>query len=337
MRNFILSVHGRLIGLSLLFGLVWPAVGAAQTHCDPKKVLTSEGCIKCHAQADAVWKSTPHYRTYATLYRLPEAKMIAQKMGAGSIKRGDVCVQCHYTQIEKEGGKLKAVSGISCESCHGAGKDWVPVHNDYGGLGATKADESPEHAKARLAEATKLGMRNPHNLYLMAKSCLACHTVPNEKLVNVAGHTAGSLDFEMVSWSQGSLRHNFLRTGGKSNAEADPKRLRVMWVSGLIADLEYSTRAVALATRKDKYGLVVAKRAAAKALRIYEIQQSLKNKQLEKILAEFVKADLKINNAEQLNRIADQIEIAGLEFARSSDGQDLAAVDKFIPKKNQYK
>lgn len=325
-------------------GLIWVLLISAcnlaagqGTHCDPKKVLTSEGCIKCHAQADAVWKTTPHYKTFAALTRNPAAKEIAQKMGVTSIKRGDVCIKCHYTEIERPDGKLKPVSGVSCESCHGAGKEWVPVHNDYGGIGATKESESPQHALTRLQKARDWGMRNPHNIYDMAQSCLGCHTIPNEKLVNVGGHSAGSLDFEMVTWSQGSVRHNFLRTGGKFNAESDEKRLRVMWIAGMIADLEFSTRAVATATVKDKYGLTVAKRAADVALKIYKVQQSLHNPQLDTIIKAFAKAELKVNNRQQLLQIADEIEVAGREFARTEDGSKLAALQKLLPPKNQYK
>ena len=61
-------------------------------------------------------------------------------------------------------------------------------------------------------------MNNPHNIYLIARQCYDCHTVPNERLVNVGGHLAGSQDFELVAWSQGMVRHNFLRTGGTTNA-----------------------------------------------------------------------------------------------------------------------
>ena len=337
------SMPDLFIRMKLLTGLLLPlcvftapAWGQVD-HCDPQKVLTADACIKCHAQADAVWKTTLHFKSFETLHRTAAAKSIAEKMEAGSIKRGKTCVQCHYTQVDRGDRKLKPVAGISCESCHGAGKEWVPVHHDYGGPNATRDTETPEHATMRLKNATRLGMRNPHNLYNMARSCLGCHTTPNEKLVNVGGHPAGSPDFEMVSWSQGSLRHNFLRTGGKENAVADRKRLRVMWLSGLIADLEYSTRAVALATRKDKYGLTAAKRAADTALKLYGLQQNLKNRQLETILTAFAKAELKINNREQLNRIADVIEKAGLEFAELEHGENLASVDPFLPTRTSYR
>ena len=94
--------------------------------------------------------------------------------------------------------------------------------------------------------------------------------MPNERLVNVGGHNAGSEDFELVRWSQGMVRHNFLRTDGEYNAQSDSTRLRVMYVVGLIADLEFSTRATAQATEKTTYGLKVANRAAKAAVKLHD-------------------------------------------------------------------
>ena len=119
----------------------------------------------------------------------------------------------------------------------------------------TRPQESTTHAKMRLNKAIEQGMRNPSNLYLMAKSCLECHTVPNEELVNLGGHSAGSLTFEFVSWSQGTLRHNFMRTNGISNAESSQARKRIMWIAGLMADLEFSTRATGNCDNKAKVWL----------------------------------------------------------------------------------
>ncbi len=60
-------------------------------------------------------------------------------------------LRCHYTpQVSND--QLRAFSGVSCESCHGAGRDWINVHNDYGGKGFDHASETPEH-RARLAVA----------------------------------------------------------------------------------------------------------------------------------------------------------------------------------------
>ena len=116
------------------------------------------------------------------------------------------------------------VAGVSCESCHGGAADWLAIHADYGGDGVTKATESAEHRAQRVEDSIAHGMNNPHNIYLIARQCYDCHTVPNEKLVNVGGHLAGSQDFELVAWSQGMVRHNFLRTGGTTNGDAQPGR-----------------------------------------------------------------------------------------------------------------
>ncbi len=226
---------------------------------------------------------------------------------------------------------------MSCESCHGAAADWLALHNDYGGPTVTRKNESPAHRQQRIEASISAGMRNPANLYLVAQSCLQCHTVPNEALVNVGTHQAGSPDFELVAWSQGMLRHNFLRTGGQSNATNDRERLRVMYVVGQIADLEFSTRATARATERATYGMTSARRAASIAIRLLEIQQQVNDPHLQKVLAAFSKARLAINNADQLNAIADQINQYGIEFAAVSDGNQLAAVDAWLPKPDQYR
>lgn len=304
-------------------------------QCDPTKVMTAESCATCHANEVKVWKQTPHFRTFEELSRRPRAKEICSKMGLRSVKRSDVCIQCHYTQQEKN-GRVKPVSGISCESCHGASKDWLTAHNDYGGPTATKESESDSHKQQRLQRSEELGMRNTRDLYSIASSCLACHTVPNEQLVNVGGHRAGTENFELVSYSQGMLRHNFLRGNNERNIESTAEKLRVMYVVGLIADLEYSTRAVGKATTKSNYGLTVAARAAAKAMLLFELQQELNDADVDEILKLFAPAELKVNNEPQLSSIADQIAEIGKRFAKSHDGSKLAAIDRWLPSKEQF-
>ena len=310
---------------------------AQGVRCDPTKTMSAETCAKCHGNEVQVWQSTPHHKTYEELSRRQRSKEICRNMGLGSaVKRNDVCTQCHFTMQEK-GSRVKAIAGISCESCHGASKDWVNVHNNYGGPTATQDSETAQHKQQRLAESTELGMRNTQNLYLIASSCLNCHTVPNEKLVNVGGHFAGTDDFELVAYSQGSVRHNFLRTGNTTNAESTEQRLRLMYVVGLIADLEYSTRATGQATEKSKYGLAVANRAARKAVKLFEVQQEINHPVVQQILETFAAANLKINNQNQLEGIADQIQQLGRQFSASEDGSNLASVDPFLPDPSTYK
>ena len=323
--------------LATVLVITWTSLAHAQPpQCDPEKVLTAQACAKCHAHETEVWKRTPHFQTFEQLHRNPRATEISRLMGERTPKRSDSCVNCHYTTAVKN-GRTRVVSGISCESCHGAAEDWVNLHNDYGGPTATRETESVEHRRERVAISMEAGMRNPRNIYSIARSCLQCHTVPNEKLVNHAGHLAGSKDFELVSWSQGSIRHRFVSGGEKVNQANSPERLRVMYVAGKIADLEFSTRAVALATEKNTYGLTAAKRAARLATELYEIQQQINDPNLNLVLRAFAQAELKINNATQLEIIAAEIGQAGLLFAGESDGQKLAAIDPLIPDPTQYR
>ncbi len=319
----------------LLCGLAIP-VSAQNTMCDPTKVVTAEACAKCHVNEVQVWMKTPHFRTFDELGRRPEAREICDKLGLRSIKRSDICINCHFTMRESE-GRNKPISGISCESCHGAAKNWVGVHNNYGGPNETRETESPQHAAQRFAQSVEFGMRNTRNLYLIASSCFNCHTVPNEELVNVGGHRAGSDDFELVRWSQGKVRHNFLHHAGQENAPTSQERLRVMFVVGLIADLEFSTRATALATDKTTYGVTVANRAARVAMRLYGVQQKIQNPHVQRALLAFARADLRLNNSGALLAIADEIQEAGKDFAQTEPGNQLAAVDSMLPSPSEYR
>ncbi len=135
---------------------------------DPIKVLGYESCAKCHENEVKVWQQTRHHQTFRELHRKPEAQQIAERIGLRSIKRGEVCINCHYTQ-QITSGKVRAVSGISCESCHGPAQDWIKLHNDYGGEGVTKEQETAAHRAERRKESVAAGMNNPINLYLIAQ------------------------------------------------------------------------------------------------------------------------------------------------------------------------
>ena len=303
---------------------------------DPSKVVTVDACVKCHPSEVSVWKATPHSQTFEQLHRLPQAKEIARKMGVRSIKYDNRCVACHYTQKIEDGSPV-AVSGISCESCHGAARDWVDIHHDLGGEGATRATESAAHREQRVAKSISAGMRNPNNVFLVAQSCYRCHTVQDEQLVNVGGHNAGSLDFEFVSWSQGIVRHNFVRSEGKVNDPSPRERIRVMFVSGMMADLEASLRATATATEKKDFGINAAKRTARAAARLKSVSEKIDNPYIEKAMEVFGKIKLRLNNGKQLTAAADIIAVLGYEFAANTDGRTLESLDGFIPGSDRWK
>lgn len=314
------------------------SAGAAATPVDPHLVIGSDTCVKCHEGEVAVWRSTPHHHTFDELHRRPEAKKIAAKLGIRSIKHDGRCVDCHYTQqTDPKTGNIHAIEGVSCESCHGAAKRYLDVHQDYGGEHITRATESPQHRSQRLRRSIALGMRNPINVYLVAQSCLRCHTTADEELVNVGGHSTGSLDFEFVSWSQGSIRHNFVRSDGKQNAPSTIGRLRLMFVSGMIAELEAGLRATAVATEKAKYGITAAQRTARAAKRLQSVSQKVTSPHIDEILKVFSNVKLRLNNGDELTRAAEAIATLGYRFAFETEPESLTALDGFIPPPDRWK
>ena len=335
----------RALSLSFLSVVVTSAMAgtpSASTSpaspADPHLVLGKQSCVKCHASEVKVWENTPHARTFNELHRRPEAKQIAAKLGLKSIKHDGRCIACHYTtQHEASAGKIHAISGVSCESCHGAAKHWLDLHHNYGGEGITRATESKTHRAHRIATSIAAGMRNPANVFLVAQSCLRCHTAPDEQLVNQGGHSAGSLDFEFVSWSQGTVRHNFVRTDGKRNDASPQTRLRVMFVAGMVAELEASLRATAGATQKATFGVTAAKRASRAGKRLASVAQKIEAPELSEVLTIFKSVKLKLNNREELTAAADEVARLGYELAERHDGKAWAALDAFIPPAKTWK
>ncbi|SMP43925.1 Cytochrome c554 and c-prime [Neorhodopirellula lusitana] len=314
------------------------SAGAAASPVNPHLTMGSETCVKCHANEVKVWQSTPHNHTFDELHRRPEAKEIAAKLGIRSIKNDGRCAACHYTQqTDAATGSVHAIEGVACESCHGSAKNYLDVHHNYGGEHITRATESPQHRMERLEKSIELGMRNPVNAFLVAQSCLRCHTTADEELVNVGGHSTGSLDFEFVSWSQGSIRHNFVRTDGRQNDPSSIGRLRLMFVSGMIAELEASLRATAKATQKAKYGITAAQRTARAAKRLQSVAQKIDSSILDETLKVFASVKLRLNNEDQLNTAADIVAVLGYRFAAQTNPETLTALDAFIPPSSRWK
>ena len=133
------------------------SLSAQNDRCDPNKVVGSDSCARCHVNESASWKLTPHFRTYEELSRSSEAQEICNKLGIRSVKRSDVCISCHFT-AQTDGDKIKPISGVSCESCHGAAADWVTTHNVYLNANASKELETPQQRQQRLYDAVARGM-----------------------------------------------------------------------------------------------------------------------------------------------------------------------------------
>ncbi len=325
-----MNKHRHCLWLSLILGALLPLPAhAGQVHAlDPAKVVGAQKCGECHKYEAEAWKTTPHFKTFDEMHRSPAGQKIATALGIRRIKSESLCLTCHYT-MQQKGGEAEPISGVSCESCHGAAQDWLNVHNDK--------KLSREERRTKSAAA---GMIRPDDIYAVAANCYQCHLVPNEKLVNVGGHPAGSKDFELVAWSQGMVRHNFLTPEGeegKVNKEDDLKRRRLLFAAGTILDLEYSLRGVASATEKATYGITMAQRAAALRKKLEEIQKVAPTDEMAAIIAAANAAALKLNNQAPLEETANKVAELGKKFTTSVDGDKLAGLDPMLPKAEQYR
>lgn len=318
-------MHTRIV-LPLVLVLVLSGEAAAADSAvyrpDPAKVLGAENCAECHAPMVEAWKLTHHFETFNSMHRKPEARDISAKLGLRRIKDESLCLQCHYT-VQSIDGKAKAISGISCESCHNAGADWNKIHS---------AKDDPD----RLAKAEKLGMLRPANLYRVAANCFSCHTVPEEKLVNEAGHAAGG-DFELVAWSQGEVRHNLQQSNGKKNEEASPERKRVLYVVGRLLDFEFGLRGLAQATREGPYAASMVKRIETAREKIAGIRQKIDLTDLGAILAAAEGVPLKSGNQERLVQAANRVAELSSRLAAGLDGAALSGLDPLLPAPTEYK
>jgi hypothetical protein len=307
--------------------------GGAAT--DPAKVVGPEKCGECHKAEVAAWKLTHHATTFLEMHRKPEAKEIVTKLGGKRIKVNEHCLTCHYTEALHD-GEPKALWGVTCEACHGAARDFVDVHNSFGPKGATKETETPEHEEARFSKAVAAGMIRPSDLYRAAANCFQCHTVPDEELVNVGGHKPRS-DFELVAWSQGEVRHNYQHSPDQKNRPASPARRRLLYVTGLALDLEYSLRAAARATKPGPF-LDAAAAAVARAQKGLEaVQAKGATPEVAAVLAAASGAAVKPGQGPALTRAADAVGKAARALVDTHTGSKLAGIDALLPAPATYR
>ena len=238
----------------LWLGLSSPAPAAT----DPSKVLGPEECGECHESAHEVWSATAHARGWTELSRSEEARAIAAALGVRRIKRDERCVSCHFLSAEVEGAP-RPIAGVACESCHGAGADWIDPHWDFGPGVSSEDDESPEHRAERLARCDELGMFRPGRIGELAERCYACHVLADAELI-AAGHPDPGL-FDLAEATQGEMRHNFVRGGGE-NAPASPGRRALLRVVGRLIDWAATLEALAAAPPESELARSLALRAA---------------------------------------------------------------------------
>lgn len=337
-----------LPGASSLAFVLLPQESRDDAMAKLAKISGADACGECHAAEFEAWRHSTHFATWSTMHGKPTAREIAEKMGfTRGIKRNDLCLTCHYTS-RWEDDAPKPFAGISCESCHGPARDWIDVHDDYGGKDFKIDNEAPEHKAARLAACEAAGMLRSAQVYLIAKNCYSCHTVPNESLVNIGGHPAGSA-FELVAWSQGEVRHNYFYTPDQANREAPAERRRVLFVVGHLTDLEFSLRALAKAEKKGDYLTAMLRRVNAVLKRLDEIQATHATADVAAALVAVPRREagdqprhagklkVSLSSLADLIAVANAVSEATAAFATNHDGSGLAAIDALLPAPEDYR
>jgi hypothetical protein len=115
--------------LMILFAFLLPASSAlAQEH----DFVGAKKCKSCHAKEGignqyGTWLESKHAKALDTL-ATDQAKEWAAEAGVADPQTDDKCVKCHITAhgvpAERLGRKYSTAEGVSCEACHGAGKDF---------------------------------------------------------------------------------------------------------------------------------------------------------------------------------------------------------------------
>ena len=145
----------------------------------PEKIWASEvpvhdyigakKCSLCHNKAAKgdqyqIWKGSAHANAFQTL-GTPEAKAVADALGIADPQQSGKCLRCHSTAYafgeQKVTDIISVEEGVSCETCHGPGKDYM------------KLEAMKDREKAVAA-----GLIIPDE-----QTCLKCHndTAPNVK------------------------------------------------------------------------------------------------------------------------------------------------------------
>lgn len=221
------------------FTAVFIVLGASVAWGQPYYLGTAAECVKCHDSEQKVWLGSKHATHSGKIHASDLGKKIVAAVGGGDPRRNATCTQCHYSLEQTAAGSPSKLprTGVSCESCHGPASDWLKIHNDYGGEGVKKDTEKADHKQKRIADSIKAGMIRPDHPHEVAANCLNCHNLASAKLDGAtiakmidAGHPINP-DYELVKYSQGTVRHRFYHDQQK-NEEMTTAELARWFVTG---------------------------------------------------------------------------------------------------------
>lgn len=121
-------------GCALLSWVIVLLGCGAAVAADPADYVGVKSCKICHKSPEkgdqfGVWSKTAHAEAYTKLAS-PEAKAAGEKVGVADPQTSAKCLKCHSTAYNfsevapAADSKVTLEEGVSCESCHGAGKNY---------------------------------------------------------------------------------------------------------------------------------------------------------------------------------------------------------------------
>ncbi len=128
-------------------------------------------CFNCHKGEGEAWEKTLHGKAMESLKpgTRKEAKVKAKLDPKKDYTKDKDCVGCHVDGFGKEGGYIieepeKFLTGVGCESCHGAGSDYRKIHR--------KAGEAYEKSQKTMERANLVEAGQD---FEFQEKCNACH------------------------------------------------------------------------------------------------------------------------------------------------------------------
>lgn len=114
------------------------------------KFVGTAKCATCHktaAQGEMFpkWQASAHAKAFETLAS-PKALEVAKAKGIADPQKAMECLKCHVTAAGADtsmvGAKYSMKDGVGCESCHGAGADYMKKTTMEGLAGGTIKPET---------------------------------------------------------------------------------------------------------------------------------------------------------------------------------------------------
>lgn len=184
-----MSRAARLFLMQIALAIICAASMTVPASAQARREFVGPGkCTDCHDHKDEKeWsekrdgdgKGKQHLNA---LNQLSDAKadVYAKAVGVADVyDPKSTCVKCHATVV-----RGSADFGVSCESCHGAGKDYLKPHQEKGAY------------QASLALGLKDTLKKPEN---WIKECVTCHVLGDDAgdaALIKAGHSSGA-DFDL--------------------------------------------------------------------------------------------------------------------------------------------